>query len=513
MSFEEQFDKIINQKMNEAEFPFDEKNWEKANGMIEANRITSAVVKSKSKYFLLLGLLFVALTGVGTFVYLSKDNFTKMTSTRNDKKSNSELENVIIDDKNSSDNLNEKEVTNSTNSEKFVAVNYTKDQTNSIIENNNFESKRNKEVAKKSKNNLENNKTKSTISNKNSDDENLKEVNDTKNVENANSKETFANEMNTVTNEKSKINNALNALKTAKSSEQIVNASKILSVLESKQNSSETSLNTEENSDNILHSAKEVSSNDVENSTFEYMHPTDVNFTSVSSENECKNLNANFASVYDNDYYKNTKPKFHYLNIEAGDMYLFGWNALNGKDGSGFNYYAGFNYGLYINSKTEISMGVQGYNIGNIKQSFYSGSNTSFGFGSTGTYTSITTNALYYLNIPVKYSYSVTKKDKIGLGFNAGFIVGGKNTIETYKLSDGVKSNPETITKKGYYEGVNAKNFTISAFYSHKLYKRFAVNGEFVYGLSDVYLNTKINYTKQNIMGLRLGLVFTLFDK
>ncbi|MDX2174516.1 MAG: hypothetical protein SFY56_15540 [Bacteroidota bacterium] len=513
MGFEEQFDKIINKKMNEAEFPFDEKNWEKANGMIEANRITSAVAKNKSKYFLFLGLLFVALTSIGTFVYLSMDSVTKVTSANIDKKSTTELENVTVDTKNSLDNLKNQELTYSSNSAKYVAVTKANNQNNSIIENKSLGTTENKGTAKKPENNSENNKTKNVISDKNPDDESLKEMNDAKTIENTNSKETFVNKSNTVINEKSEINNALNALKTSKKSEQIGNGSKILAVLESKQTNSEVSLNTERKSDNILQSDGEVSSNDTETSTFEYMHSTDINSVSENSENECKNLNANFLSVYDNDYYKNTKPKFHYLNLEAGDMYLFGWNVSNGKDATGFNYYAGINYGLYINSKTEISIGAQGYNIGNIKQSFYSGSNTSYGFGSTGTYTNITTNALYYLNIPVKYSYSVTKKDKIGLGVNAGFIVGGKNTIETYKLSDGVKSNLETVTQKGYYEGVNTKNFTISAFYSHKLYKRFALNGEFVYGLSDIYINTKSNYTKQNIIGLRLGLVFTLFDK
>ena len=151
--------------------------------------------------------------------------------------------------------------------------------------------------------------------------------------------------------------------------------------------------------------------------------------------------------------------------------------------------------------------------MGNIKQPFYSASQTVYEFGSTGSYTNITTNALYYVSIPLKFSYSISKNDKIGVGLNTGFLVGGKNTIETYNLLDGVKYNPETTTNKGYYENTNTKNIMLNAFYSRKLNKRISLNGEFIYGLSDVYLNTKTNITKQNIMGVKLGLTFTLFDK
>jgi hypothetical protein len=120
---------------------------------------------------------------------------------------------------------------------------------------------------------------------------------------------------------------------------------------------------------------------------------------------------------------------------------------------------------------------------------------------------------LYYVSIPLNFNYSFSKNDKIGLGFNSGFLVGGKNTLETYNLYDGVISNSEKTTVKGYYEGVNTKNFMLSAYYNRKLNKRFSLNGEFVYGISDVYINSKTNVTKQNTLGFKLGISFLILDK
>ena len=53
----------------------------------------------------------------------------------------------------------------------------------------------------------------------------------------------------------------------------------------------------------------------------------------------------------------------------------------------------------------------------------------------------------------------------------------------------------------------------LSAHYSHKLTRRFNVNTEFMYGISDIYTNTKTNIIKQNTIGFKLGLIITLFDK
>ncbi len=511
MSFEEQFDKIINNKMNESEFPFDEKNWEKARNLIDANRILP-VAKNNSKNLVFLALLFISVAGIATFTYFKLNDSSTIVSSNTTNKSSSDLINTNSNTNAILNSLKANELNSNTNSEKLVVANNSNSATNSDLNKGYVKSiQKFKKVSNSQKNTTnETNATNSEVlESKTTDNVSPSTTNTEKNNESVNSNSNSAEEKNGASNDKTKIGNTQNSISNFnKLGQSGANSSKILAVLDKKQNKA-----TDEVTENVLQSSLTLASNDLENNVFESMTPVDTDLGLLATEHDCKNLNANFLAIYDGDYYKNTKPKFNYLNVEAGYMYLFGWNAPKIKDGAGFNYYASINYGIYISSKTSISIGVQAYNVGNIKQPFYSASQTVYEFGSTGSYTNITTNALYYVSIPLKFSYSISKNDKIGVGLNTGFLVGGKNTIETYNLLDGVKSNPETTTNKGYYENTNTKNIMLNAFYSRKLNKRISLNGEFIYGLSDVYLNTKTNITKQNIMGVKLGLTFTLFDK
>jgi hypothetical protein len=113
----------------------------------------------------------------------------------------------------------------------------------------------------------------------------------------------------------------------------------------------------------------------------------------------------------------------------------------------------------------------------------------------------------------LKFYYNLSR-GKIGAGVNAGMLFNGTNTMQTYKETDLVKTDMAEVKNKGFYQGVNTKNILLSAFYTHRLTKRMSANVEVLYGLSDTYLKmaTKTN-TKENNMGLRLSLQYTLFDK
>ncbi len=142
-------------------------------------------------------------------------------------------------------------------------------------------------------------------------------------------------------------------------------------------------------------------------------------------------------SRYDDDYFKNKKtPKTHYMNVELGGNYLLGWNAQNGKDGKGLNWFAGVNYGRYLSRKISISLGLQAYNIAHITQPFYFATSKEYGFGSKNIYTRVTSNQLYYIAVPLKFNYAVNSTNVIGFGVNAGYLVSANNTISKYYLLD-----------------------------------------------------------------------------
>lgn len=223
-----------------------------------------------------------------------------------------------------------------------------------------------------------------------------------------------------------------------------------------------------------------------------------------------------YLNRYDDDYYKNRKtPKVHYMNVEAGADYLLGWDARQGKDGKGFNGFAGINYGVYLSDKLSLSLGVQAYNIGNIKQPFYLVSSKEYGFGSRTIYTRVTSNQLYYVALPLRINYTLNSTNTIGLGLNAGYLVSADNTISNYYVLDNEEKSigGPAEHNKGIYEGTKRTNIMLSAHYKTKVSQRISLNLELNYGLTDIFKNMGDIKNMETPVGIRLGLGYTLFDK
>jgi hypothetical protein len=218
---------------------------------------------------------------------------------------------------------------------------------------------------------------------------------------------------------------------------------------------------------------------------------------------------------YDEDYYKKGKrTKNHYMNAEAGTMYLLGWDAQKGKDGQGFNWFGGFNYGVYLTKKISAGIGLQAYNISNMNQPFYTGSTKQYSFGSTTSYTVITSKELIFAAVPIKINYAVNALNTIGLGFNAGYALKSKNTIDSYTTdSEKGTSHIAPVKNNNLYEGTSTTNFMLSAYYSRVLGKRFSLNAEFVYGITDLFSSPRFVKNNEKPMGVRLSIHYTLFDK
>jgi hypothetical protein len=120
---------------------------------------------------------------------------------------------------------------------------------------------------------------------------------------------------------------------------------------------------------------------------------------------------------------------------------------------------------------------------------------------------------LFYFSVPVKVDFALTKYDHIGASVNTGVLFNGMNTVATYEMKDGVKSNESKTRYTGYFEGTNTTNIMLGVSYGHSFSKRVRVNGEFMYSISDTYKNTATSAAKENNMGIRLGVQYTLFDK
>ncbi|MBX3165035.1 MAG: outer membrane beta-barrel protein [Bacteroidetes bacterium] len=406
MNLEEEFDGIIRQKAGEMKFPFDEKNWEKAAAMLDAERKAAGGGGFRAGYIVsAMVVVFVASAVVGVSL-----------------------------------------VNNSTNQEKITAQKEFKPQTTSIISQNN-------KVAE----------TKP------------QQVNETKQpeipVNRNNILKTSSNENNTVLKEESSVS---------------------------------------ENTNQVFENNDLAQENDIY-----LLSPVTAELPENIETQEINNLPFTVLKNYDDDYYhKNAKRKTHYLNVELGGIYVLGWQTQEGKDGHGADWFGGFNYGVYLSKKINVSAGLQTYNIRNINQAFYTNQKTEYDFGVVTSNTVITSNHLYYMAVPLKLNYALNSANHLALGVNAGYVVAAKNTVQTYQEKEGnAKSNFTTVKNTALYDGVNSLNLMLTASYKTEIAPRLFLNGELVYGVTDIFKNNKNVKNQENLMGVRIGLQYHLFDK
>ncbi|MES2678305.1 MAG: porin family protein [Bacteroidota bacterium] len=500
MSFEEEFDNIIRQKTDEAGFSFDEKNWEKMSQKLDEQRRGAGFIQRNKAYVAIVLLLVATFTTVLIYTTIeTPDAALAVTSPlvetvspannpgskepalekpRAGETPESPVKQTVSPDP---EKIPVKENTNATRSQKAPASETDKGVTYASAVN--------------PPNNLR-------LSKQKKENDVASEISMTKKAKASVVNETITEKPQEPEALLNKDENTIAASTPAK----IIGASP---AVVQPANSPVENTETGSGISDISEEAKEVVGlNQVESLKM-------INTPLPLSPDEKDILPATISEpkFYDEDYYKKEKYKTHFLNLEGGTTYLFGWQSKKGTDGKGFNWYGGINYGIYLSKKVTLSAGLQAYNISNINQAFYTTSQTEYGFSAVQNYTVITAHSLYYASLPVKFAYAFNPQNQLGLGFNMGYLVNASNTIETYNTSESGKSVPVKTKKTGAYEGIAPNNLLLSAFYKTQVSKRLALNGEFVYGLTDLFNNTPTNKNTESAMGFKISLQYTLFDK
>ncbi len=496
MSFEEEFDNIIRRKAEDEHYPFDQSNWDKASGLLDAERKAAGLLRLKRFYLPAALLVILGSAGFVTYSVLGTKNageeLAVVTETsapaEKTEQNTSEIKQI-----NSDKSLNENITTNTPlntsagmtspeSSKNFKTPGLSESTASTSSEKKNVTAKKDNSIAKTNLNRALN-----TIGLSGKDD----------------TKEDSPDETSTKIPPVAGFNSTADEKETENAGIQQKNSPDLSTVSKN----DETPV---------------VQSNETQTNTFEEKSATEelsaVNSRLPLEMNEMELISTPFTYLkrYDDDYYKNTStPKKHYLNVEVGGNYLLGWDAKKGKDGQGLNWFFGFNYGRYICKKTSLSLGIQAYNLANIKQPFYLISEKEYGFGSKNIYTRVTSNQLYYIAIPLKLNYAINSWNSIGLGVNAAYLVNAENTIEKYYLLDNEEKSIGSSTShtKGIYKQTNMTNIMLSANYKTQLTNRIGFNLEFNYGLTDIFKNTDNIKTAEKPMGVRLSLTYTLFDK
>jgi len=508
MSFEEEFDKIIRQKTNDADFPFDEKNWEKMSAVLDAGQ-TSTTFSTKNKFYaaaLLVLILFVS----GFYLFQS----SKIKNLAEVKKSNSG--NAVSNDNSSAMKTSvitskSGELENATNEKKSLNQFEKANHVYEAVSSEGAEKVVDKIVKVESNKKVEDEGTvkrkpiipSKKISKRESGNVSLgfnKTVKNKIGVPETNHK------INERTSEKDlKIQKSENGLdqesKTGVNSKVALASSQALQYSNAQDFSAATPVS--EKNTNVYQTP----------STFESMVMINTELPISTLENDLLPAQFLMLKYFDDDYYKPKNSKKHFLTVEAGTGYLMGWEVKKGNDGKGFNWFGGINYGLYVSKKITVGLGAQVYNITNINEPFYTHKQTEYGFGSIGSNTIITSHSLYYGAIPVRFSYVIDSQSQIGVGFNMGFLVNSNNNLETFTISEYGKTNVANQKKMVGYKDIASTSMLLSAFYKTQLAKRWALNGEIIYGLNDLFKNTSTINNNEKAVGLRVSLQYTFFDK
>ncbi len=203
-----------------------------------------------------------------------------------------------------------------------------------------------------------------------------------------------------------------------------------------------------------------------------------------------------------------SKSKNFTYSAYAGVHYGLGWSGVTSgsKEGAGINYFGGVDFHYALNKKINLSAGLQYYNFSNILNPYYTAEKREYGFGYTQAFTSVTTDQLMYLAIPLKAGFEITPIMRAGLGINSAYLLAAHTRVDTYGVADGMRAEVSSTGSKTIYEGTRSLNLMGTAFLEIRLTDYFSAFSELQYGFTDLFKNYKHSDKRQNSSGLRLGL-------
>jgi hypothetical protein len=214
------------------------------------------------------------------------------------------------------------------------------------------------------------------------------------------------------------------------------------------------------------------------------------------------------------DYFKkSSKAIKFYLDAYAGGAYQNGWEKDGKTDGAGGSWYGGLSAGYFLNKKISVGSGLQAFNIGNISQPFYSVYSTSYDFTSVTTKTVINCTNMIYLAVPLQFSYHFANNNSFRLGVYASQLLFASTKVESSTILDNEEINKSTTTTNAIYDGMTQQLFVASAAYNMKVGKRVYVNAELVYGLNTIYSSAAYGGVAARPAALRLGVAYRMIER
>ncbi|HRD37872.1 MAG TPA: hypothetical protein PLC65_04510, partial [Bacteroidia bacterium] len=452
-----EFESKLKQKLDNAEFPFDEQNWEKARAMIDASRSNN---RPKWIFFL---------SGIALVVSLGVIYYTQSGSSQNEQPLL-----ALNDVRNNENKLHPSDMQTVNPATSEVESNST---TENISDLNNTHSNKNKAQSNNSTT-VEKNKKPiggTSTSNDYYTNENSNKANSNLNPSNESANTTSSNSNSSNSANQGSGSSSPNGTSVGKESAETIKLAKsekpksttqteipvILGSNLSVTNKNNTVVNSENKginsnregnlkSEGTAVTTNSTSGNDskVTDSLAAVVTKNVIETSSVIADTNNTQApvlaKADSASTSnDLNLSSSVKPKIRpkFLFAEAGATYLFGWNVNGSHEANGFNAVAGINYQQYISPKVSLTAGLQYNSIGHLSNSTYTASTTEYDFGVQRDVTAIKYIRVHYISVPIKLGVDLGKKNTLGIGANTGFLLNSDSQTEKYRTNNAEPMN------------------------------------------------------------------------
>lgn len=205
------------------------------------------------------------------------------------------------------------------------------------------------------------------------------------------------------------------------------------------------------------------------------------------------------------------------LDINIGLDYLLGWGQSH-QDASGINPMAAISYTRrMMKSRLGINVGIGYQAVSHLTQSTYSVCSPRYSFGVSNQYTQIQYKNLSYISIPIYVILNINTKNEIGFGFQTAYLINAAGKMNSYEVTDlkpDLQQNYQSSKVNGYNGAFNPFDFRAQIFYTRRLNNRLKFSCGFMYGLTDTKLNKKFNENKvERNSGIRVTIGYDLLKK
>lgn len=183
------------------------------------------------------------------------------------------------------------------------------------------------------------------------------------------------------------------------------------------------------------------------------------------------------------DYAKNI------LSVYAGANYCFGWSYNGDREANGITPWAGVDYTRYFSRKWALMVGAGYGELNNLNKTYIS-SIIQYDFGATGHIIDVTPQKVFYLAVPMKFQYNFDNNDLLSAGINCLILMTTSSTLNTYQQTYFSNTLQLSETENGYTQGFSNFDFQFEVAYTRMFTNRFGAGFDIYWGLGYVENNT-----------------------